>query len=177
MGAKLVLSFDSFWTGHFCIALFMLIIQTAFHPGNTQQVPLSCHENNLLTRKGIQFLWDCRNSFVKYLWFNSCKLHVVHSLQKNGCLGPLFKVPAACSIDVHTHSDSFMGLRKMYELRLLICVVTSRVNKKDVLWIHRRIHPSFFCSLSGFGSWGQPSEQRSPDFPQPNHLFQLIRGH
>lgn len=23
----------------------------------------------------------------------------------------------------HTHSDSFMGLRKMYELRLLICVV------------------------------------------------------
>lgn len=81
------------------------------------------------------------------------------------------------SMYTHTHSDSFMGLRKMYELRLLICVVTSRVNKKDVLWIHRRIHPSFFSSLSGFGSWGQPSEQRSPDFPQPNHLFQLIRGH
>lgn len=115
---------------------------------------------------------------MKYLWFNSCKLHVVHSLQKNGCLGHLFKVPAACSTDVHTQTvTASWVLEKCMNLDFWFVLSSSGVNKKDVLWIHRRIHPSFFCSLSGFGSWGQPSEQRSPDFPQPNHLFQLIRGH
>lgn len=76
----------------------------------------------------------------------------------------------------HTVTASWV-LEKYMNLDFWFVLSSSGVNKKDVLWIHRRIHPSFFCSLSGFGSWGQPSEQRSPDFPQPNHLFQLIWGH
>lgn len=82
------------------------------------------------------------------------------------------------SMYTHTHTvTASWVLEKCMNLDFWFVLSSSRVNKKDVLWIHRRIHPSFFCSLSGFGSWGQPSEQRSPDFPQPNHLFQLIRGH
>ncbi|TWW81819.1 hypothetical protein D4764_01G0016340 [Takifugu flavidus] len=37
------------------------------------------------------------------------------------------------------------------------------------------IHPSILYRLSGVGSRGQQPKKRSPDFPLPSYLFQLIR--
>ncbi|TWW80518.1 hypothetical protein D4764_01G0003330 [Takifugu flavidus] len=37
------------------------------------------------------------------------------------------------------------------------------------------IHPSILYRLSGVGSRGQQPKERSPDFPLPSYLFQLIR--
>ncbi|TWW73879.1 hypothetical protein D4764_15G0012750 [Takifugu flavidus] len=41
--------------------------------------------------------------------------------------------------------------------------------------IHPSIHPSILYRLSGVGLRGQQPKKRSPDFPLPSYLFQLIR--
>ncbi|TWW59156.1 hypothetical protein D4764_06G0006860 [Takifugu flavidus] len=43
-----------------------------------------------------------------------------------------------------------------------------------VCGIHPSIHPSILYRLSRVGSWGQQPKKRSPDFPLPSYLFQLI---
>ncbi|TWW53712.1 hypothetical protein D4764_0249200 [Takifugu flavidus] len=69
----------------------------------------------------------------------------------------------------------------IYYLEVSAEFVNGRISKparaKDHTLPNFHIHPSIhpLCRLSGVGSRGQQPKERSPDFPLPSYLLQLIR--
>lgn len=118
--------------------------------------------------------------FSKASFFHEVSWFISHHDSKNEGDQPSLlvshKIKRECQDWTSYYTVSKLNVQ---EIKCLYFSATQWLWMFDPLATTKMNHPSnrlsIVCWFSGFGLWGKHYKQRSPDFPFPSHVFQLIR--